>query len=125
MCHVPDRRKLTLIPPRGPLYRHRTGIRKKSLRYAPLTLATLASLIPAGAPVDLTLIDEGETTIPDGIDAALGGLSATTGTARRRPAGRRDRPRTAAARMSTVPTPRAPTTTPANARCGARPCPGT
>ncbi len=80
---MPDPIKLALISPRGPLYRHRTGIWKKSLRYAPLTLTTLASLIPADVPVDLTLIDEGVTTIPDGIDADLVGLSAITGTAPR------------------------------------------
>lgn len=80
---MPDPIKLALISPRGPLYRHRTGIWKKSLRYAPLTLTTLASLIPDDVPVDLTLIDEGVTTIPDGIDADLVGISAITGTAPR------------------------------------------
>ena len=38
--------RILLISPRGPLYRHKTGIWKKSLRYQPLTLTTLASLVP-------------------------------------------------------------------------------
>ncbi len=42
--------KIALISPKGPLYRHRGGIFGKSLRYAPLTLTTLASLVPEGAP---------------------------------------------------------------------------
>jgi hypothetical protein len=40
--------KVALVSPKGPLYRHRGGIWKKSLRYQPLTLTTLAALIPAG-----------------------------------------------------------------------------
>jgi hypothetical protein len=51
--------KLTLISPRGPLYRKRGGVFKKSLRYAPLTLTTLASLVPPEIDMELTLIDEG------------------------------------------------------------------
>ncbi len=35
--------RIVLISPRGPLYRHKTGIWEKSLRYQPLTLTTLAS----------------------------------------------------------------------------------
>ncbi|MEK6753832.1 MAG: hypothetical protein AABZ00_16360 [Chloroflexota bacterium] len=35
--------KLVLISPKGPLYRHRGGIFKKNLRYAPLTLTTPAA----------------------------------------------------------------------------------
>ena len=38
--------KIALISPKGPLYRHRGGIFKKSLRYQPLTLTTLAALVP-------------------------------------------------------------------------------
>jgi radical SAM superfamily enzyme YgiQ (UPF0313 family) len=75
--------RLALISPRGPLYRHRTGIWKRSLRYAPLTLTTLASLIPDDVPVDLTLIDEGVHELPEHLDVDLAGLSAITGTAPR------------------------------------------
>ena len=38
--------RIALISPKGPLYRCRGGIFRKSLRYAPLTLPTLVSLIP-------------------------------------------------------------------------------
>ena len=56
--------KLALISPKGPLYRHRGGIWKKSLRYQPLTLTTLAALIPKDVPCDVRLIDEGIADVP-------------------------------------------------------------
>jgi len=83
---APTDRKLqiTLLSPRGPLYRHRGGIWKKTLRYAPLTLTTLASLVPAEIPVDIRIVDEGVDEInPDRIEADLVGISAITGTAPR------------------------------------------
>ena len=51
--------KIALLSPRGPLYRHKTGIFKKSLRYMPLTLPTLAALIPPELAHQVRLIDEG------------------------------------------------------------------
>ena len=75
--------RLALISPRGPLYRHKTGIWKKQLRYAPLTLTTLASLIPNDLEVDLTLIDEGIQEINVNQDFDLVGISTITGTAPR------------------------------------------
>lgn len=75
--------KLALISPRGPLYRHKTGIWKRSLRYAPLTLTTLASLVPDDVPVELTLIDEGVHDMSTDLDVDLVGISAITGTAPR------------------------------------------
>jgi hypothetical protein len=42
---IGERLRITLISPRGPLYRSRGGIWKKTMRYAPLTLTTLASSI--------------------------------------------------------------------------------
>ncbi len=75
--------KIVLISPKGPLYRHRGGIWKISLRYQPLTLTTLASLVPAELPVDLRLFDEGITNVPLDLDADLVGLTVITGTARR------------------------------------------
>jgi radical SAM superfamily enzyme YgiQ (UPF0313 family) len=80
---MPDPLKLALISPRGPLYRHKTGIWKRSLRYAPLTLTTLASLIPDDVPVELTLIDEGVHEMDTELDVDLVGISAITGTAPR------------------------------------------
>src|SRR5512144_1582520 len=83
---APSRRKLRilLLSPRGPLYRHRGGIWKKSMRYAPLTLTTLASLIPADIPTTVSVVDEGVGEIdPEAIDADIVGISAITGTAPR------------------------------------------
>src|SRR5262249_23016523 len=76
--------RITLLSPRGPLYRHRGGIWKKTMRYAPLTLTTLASLVPPEIPADIRIVDEGVDEIdPDRIDADLVGISAITGTAPR------------------------------------------
>jgi len=75
--------RLTLISPKGPLYRHRKGAFKKSLRYMPLTLPTLAALIPADLPVDLTCIDEGIGDVPEDLQADLIGMTVITGTAQR------------------------------------------
>jgi radical SAM superfamily enzyme YgiQ (UPF0313 family) len=75
--------KLALISPKGPLYRHRGGIWKKSLRYQPLTLTTLAALIPTDIDADLQLFDEGITDVPLDLEADLVGLTVITGTARR------------------------------------------
>ncbi len=75
--------QIALISPRGPLYRHRSGIWKKSLRYAPLTLTTLAALIPPEVPTRITLIDEGIADTDLDLQADLIGISAITGTAPR------------------------------------------
>ena len=75
--------KIALISPKGPLYRHRGGIWKKSLRYQPLTLTTLAALVPAEIPVELQLFDEGIHDMPLDLDADLVGLTVITGTAKR------------------------------------------
>lgn len=75
--------RIALISPKGPLYRHRKGIFKKSLRYKPLTLTTLAALVPADFPAELTLIDEGIADVPDDLDADLIGITVITGTAKR------------------------------------------
>jgi len=75
--------KIVLISPKGPLYRHRRGIFRKSLRYQPLTLTTLASLVPAEIDADITIIDEGIEEIPEEIDADVIGMTVITGTAKR------------------------------------------
>lgn len=75
--------KLVLISPKGPLYRSRGGIFKRSLRYQPLTLTTLAALVPATLPVEITLIDESISEIPNDLDADLIGMTVITGTAPR------------------------------------------
>lgn len=84
MVPTPSPLRIALLSPRGPLYRHRGGIWKKTLRYAPLTLTTLASLIPPEIPAVVQLIDEGIDEIDaDRLDADLVGISAITGTAPR------------------------------------------
>lgn len=75
--------KICLISPRGPLYRHTSGIWKKSLRYAPLTLTTLASLVPEDLNAEVELFDEGIREIDPNLNADLIGISAITGTAPR------------------------------------------
>lgn len=77
------RMRIALVSPRGPLYRHRTGIWKKSLRYAPLTLTTLASLVPPELNAEIVLMDEGIRDIDPEIDVDLVAISAITGTAPR------------------------------------------
>ena len=73
--------RIALISPKGPLYRHRGGIWKKSLRYQPLTLTTLAALIPADLPHTVTLYDEGICDVPRDLDVDLVGITVITGTA--------------------------------------------
>src|SRR5215213_8600899 len=75
--------RVALVSPKGPLYRHRGGIFRKSLRYQPLTLTTLAALVPPELNAELTLIDEGIADVPDQLDVDLVGLTVITGTAPR------------------------------------------
>ena len=75
--------RIALISPKGPLYRHRGGIFRKSLRYQPLTLTTLAALVPCELNAELMLIDEGIADVPADLDADLVGLTVITGTAPR------------------------------------------
>jgi radical SAM superfamily enzyme YgiQ (UPF0313 family) len=75
--------RIVLISPKGPLYRHRGGIWRRSLRYKPLTLTTLAALVPPELNADVRLIDEGIEDVPDNLDADLVGFTAITGTAPR------------------------------------------
>jgi radical SAM superfamily enzyme YgiQ (UPF0313 family) len=73
--------RIVLISPKGPLYRHRGGIFKRSLRYAPLTLTTLAALVPPDLDVSLELVDEGIEDVVPSLDADLVGMTVITGTA--------------------------------------------
>ncbi|MEA2236937.1 MAG: hypothetical protein QOC81_1661 [Thermoanaerobaculia bacterium] len=75
--------KIALISPKGPLYRHRSGIFKRSLRYQPLTLTTLAALVPPELDARIDLYDEGIQDVPSTLDADLIGMTVITGTARR------------------------------------------
>jgi len=75
--------KIVLISPKGPLYRHRGGIFRRSLRYAPLTLTTLASLVPDDLDPDLELMDEGIDDVDLNLQADVIGMTVITGTAPR------------------------------------------
>lgn len=77
------RMRIVLVSPKGPLYRHRGGIFGKSLRYMPLTLPTLASLVPAEIDAEINCIDEGIQDVPLDLEADLVGLTVITGTALR------------------------------------------
>jgi radical SAM superfamily enzyme YgiQ (UPF0313 family) len=75
--------KIVLLSPKGPLYRYRHGIFRKSLRYQPLTLTTLAALVPPELDVQLELFDEGIQDLPEIPEADLVGMTVITGTAKR------------------------------------------
>jgi radical SAM superfamily enzyme YgiQ (UPF0313 family) len=75
--------KIVLISPKGPLYRHRGGIFKKSLRYQPLTLTTLAAYVPSELHADVQLIDEGIEDVDLDLEADLVGLTVISGSAMR------------------------------------------
>ncbi len=75
--------KIALISPKGPLYRHRGGIFGKSLRYMPLTLPTLAALVPSELNAQVVCIDEGIADVDLDLQADIVGMTVITGTARR------------------------------------------
>ncbi len=81
IAHRPIR--IVLVSPKGPLYRHRGGIFGRSLRYMPLTLPTLASLVPEEIPCEITCVDEGVEDIDLDIAADIVGMTLITGTATR------------------------------------------
>ncbi len=74
---------LVLLSPKGPLYRKQGGIFKRSLRYQPLTLTTLAALVPKSLPVTIRLIDESIEELPDDFTADLVVMTVITGNAPR------------------------------------------
>jgi radical SAM superfamily enzyme YgiQ (UPF0313 family) len=75
--------KIALVMPAGAIHRCRSGSFKKTLRYAPLTLTTLAALVPSDLHAEIQLIDEGVQQIPNEIEADIVGITAITGTAPR------------------------------------------
>ena len=79
----PHALKIALISPKGPLYRHRGGIFGQTLRYQPLTLPTLAALVPDELNAEITCIDEGIQDVDLDLDADIVGLTVITGTAPR------------------------------------------
>jgi radical SAM superfamily enzyme YgiQ (UPF0313 family) len=75
------RLRIALISPKGPLYRHRGGIFGRSLRYKPLTLPTLASLVPDELQAQVECLDEGIQDVDSNLDVDLVGITVITGTA--------------------------------------------
>ena len=63
--------KLVLVQPRGTLYKNKHGIFKKELMYAPLTLTTLASLVPKELEIEIKIVDEGIEDFDSNIEADL------------------------------------------------------
>jgi radical SAM superfamily enzyme YgiQ (UPF0313 family) len=75
--------RIVLISAKGPLYRRRGGIFGKSLRYMPLTLPTLAALVPSDVRAEIRCVDEGIADVDLDLDADLIGMTVITGTAPR------------------------------------------
>ncbi|MEI6125236.1 MAG: radical SAM protein [Pseudomonadota bacterium] len=76
--------KIALILPRAGIYRYKTGAFSRFIRYAPLTLTTLVSLVPEDISTDVHLYDEGiETVEKKNILPDLVGLTAITGASMR------------------------------------------
>lgn len=78
---VGGRIRIALISPKGPLYRHRGGIFRRSLRYMPLTLPTLAALVPDDVNAEVVCIDEGIADVDLNLKVDLVGMTVITGTA--------------------------------------------
>jgi radical SAM superfamily enzyme YgiQ (UPF0313 family) len=75
--------KVQLLSPAGEIHRNGTGIFKTALRYAPLTLTTLAALVPRELDAEITIQDEGVQPLTLDFEADLVGITAITGTSLR------------------------------------------
>ncbi|HOY66011.1 MAG TPA: radical SAM protein [Candidatus Ozemobacteraceae bacterium] len=75
--------KLLLIQPSGTIHRFRVGSFPKSLRYAPLTLTTLAALVPQDLDVEIELADEGVQLVDFESRPDLVAMTILTGTCMR------------------------------------------
>jgi radical SAM superfamily enzyme YgiQ (UPF0313 family) len=75
--------RIQLLSPAGEIHRGSTGIFKTALRYAPLTLTTLAALVPEELHAEITIQDEGVQPLNLDFEAELVGITAITGTAQR------------------------------------------
>lgn len=74
--------KIAFLAPAGAMHRY-NGSLGKSLHYAPLTLTTLAALVPDEAEADLVIYDETAGEIPLDLDADLIAMTCITGTSPR------------------------------------------
>ena len=76
--------KIALILPRAGIYRYRTGAFSRFIRYSPMTLTVLASLVPEELGAEIELYDEGVERVPiRKISADIVGLTGITGAVRR------------------------------------------
>src|SRR5947209_11077372 len=75
--------RIQLLSPAGEIHRNGTGIFKTALRYAPLTLSTLAALVPGELEAEVTIQDEGVQPLDLNFPPSLVGITAITGTAPR------------------------------------------
>ncbi len=74
--------KIALLAPAGAMHRY-SGSFGKALHYAPLTLTTLAALVPEDVDAEVVIYDETAGKIPLDLDADLVGITCITGTASR------------------------------------------
>ncbi|HEY5576355.1 MAG TPA: radical SAM protein [Clostridiaceae bacterium] len=74
--------KIAFLAPAGAMHRY-NGSFGKSLHYAPLTLTTLAALVPDELNAEVVIYDETAGTIPLDLDADLVCITCITGTSSR------------------------------------------
>ncbi|HQU72177.1 MAG TPA: radical SAM protein [Calditrichia bacterium] len=74
--------KIALLAPAGAMHRY-NGSFSVALHYAPLTLTTLAALVPEELEAEIELYDETAQFIPADLEADLIGITAITGTSQR------------------------------------------
>ena len=79
----PNRLRLLLVMPDANIHRLAVGGLRISFREAPLTLTTLAALVPAELDAEITLVDESVDEVPWAREFDLVGISCLTGTAPR------------------------------------------
>ncbi|MCK5690801.1 cobalamin-dependent protein, partial [Myxococcota bacterium] len=70
--------KILLIHTQHEIQRFGTGVYKKHLRYAPITMPTLAALVPPELNAEVLVVDEMVEAIDLSIEADLVGLTAIT-----------------------------------------------
>src|SRR5260370_14909640 len=75
--------RIELVSAAGAIHRSGTGIFKTALRYAHLTLTTLAAMVPAELDAEITIQDEGVQPLDLDFPRSLVGITAITGTSLR------------------------------------------
>jgi radical SAM superfamily enzyme YgiQ (UPF0313 family) len=75
--------RILLIHPQARVHRRETGIYGRSLRYAPLTMPLLATLVPPDLRADIRIIDEMADKVDFDAPVDLVGLTCITGTSHR------------------------------------------